>query len=66
MGGLRLTGVACVGVAKVEFRVAGFEIGLGWVGCEPVGVGRGRVGFRSSWGGWLKTGSGGLSRGGWG
>ena len=29
MGGLRLTGVACVGVAKVEFRVAGFEIGLG-------------------------------------
>ena len=60
MGGLRLTGVACVDVAKVEFRVAGFEIGLGWVGCEPVGVGRGRVGFRSSWGGWLKTGSGGV------
>ena len=65
MGGLRLTGVACVGVAKVEFRVAGFEIGLGWVGCEPVGVGRGRVGFRSSWGGWLKSGWLGL-RFGWG
>ena len=42
----------------VEFGVVGFEVGLRWVGCELVGVGRGRVGFRSGWGG--------LSRGGWG
>ena len=50
----------------VEFRVAGFEVRLRWVGCEPAGVGRGRVGFRSGWGGWVETGWGGLSRGGWG
>ena len=48
----------------VEFRVAGFEVRLRWVGCEPVGVGRGRVGFRSGWGRWVETGWGGLSRAG--
>ena len=42
VGGLRPTRGA-----RVEFGVAGFEVGLGWVGCEPAGVGRGRVGFRS-------------------
>ena len=34
-------------MARVEFEVAGFKVGFGWVGCEPAGVGRGRVGFRS-------------------
>ena len=38
-------------MAGVEFGVAGFEVRLGWVGCESIGVGRGRVGFRSGWGG---------------
>ena len=50
----------------VEFGVVGFEVGLGWVGCEPAGVGRRRVGFRSGWGGWVETDWGGLSQGGWG
>ena len=53
-------------VGWVEFGVVGFEVGLGWVGCKPIGVGRGRVGFRSGWGGWVETVWGGLSRGGWG
>ena len=35
----------------VEFGVARFEVELGWVGYEPAGVGRGRVGFRSGWSG---------------
>ena len=64
MGGLRLTGVACVGVIGVEVGVARFEVGLRWVGCEPTRVGRGRVGFRSGWGRWVETDWGGLSRGG--
>ena len=34
--------------------MVGFEVGLGWVGCEPAGVGRRRVGFRSGWGGWIE------------
>ena len=50
----------------VEFGVARFEVGLRWVGCEPARVGKGRVGFRSGWGGWVETGWGGLGRGGWG
>ena len=38
-------------MARVEFRVAGFEVRLGWVGCElagwvevELGLGQARVG----------------------
>ena len=55
VGGLRPTGVAWVGVVGVEFGVVGFEVWLGWVGCKPIRVGRGRVGFRSGWGWWVET-----------
>ena len=53
-------------MARVEFGVAGFKVGLGWVGCKSAVVGRGWVGFRLGWGGWVKTSWGGLSQGGWG
>ena len=40
-------------MARVEFGVARFEVGLGWLGCASAGVGKGWVGFRSGWGGWV-------------
>ena len=38
----------------VELGVARFEVRLGWLGCELAGVGKGWVGFRSGWGGWVE------------
>ena len=45
-------------MARVEFEVAGFKVGFGWVGCEPARVGRGRGGV-----GWVGCEAARLGRG---